>query len=653
MLRWGNWRAGDDATVSPYVDWFKLTQLAPDAPECGFCTSLLPPAKGAPEVAGLEPAEVPLPRFALPPEGAPVAGADPVWPQPRPDAVIVGVIDSGLALAHARFRHGDGSSRILSAWQQGAEWQGQPVPFGHVLRKPAIDALMQAATVGGVVDEASFNHAAGLARFDHPHGAREVERAASHGTHVMDLAAGVDPSQPDPDNLGDRLAIIAVTLPPRPTIGASGNFLEFFVIHALQHIVDTADAIWQAHYVGEVAGAFGFPIVINLSYGLQAGPKDGQMAVERYIAALVDQRRAAGRAPLRIVIAAGNDNLEQGQARVQVRPAGSDPLTWRLVPGDLTPNHLEVWTDPLPASAQAHPFALQITPPGAMPQRLAAGMPGQVCDLADDINPTRVLARIYCQSMLNAQTGTRRFSYVICTRPTLDHATTTTPAGAWVLRLYGPKTKAQLFIQSDQSLIHGAATGLLSYFDDPEYQPHDEAGCIIDQCDFPPPGQPPQPRDTGAVGRANTLNAIASLPECIVVAGYRASDGRPAPYSSAGRGDAPGIGRQGPTVAFPSDDGAAHFGLLGAGAKSGSVVAFQGTSFATALATRTVALDLLGWRRDQPDHAAGPGSAAWLAASATLHEMGQPFAGVASFAKIGAGRLKAPASDRIARVERE
>lgn len=58
---------------------------------------------------------------------------------------------------------------------------------------------------------------------------------------------------------------------------------------------------------------------------------------------------------------------------------------------------------------------------------------------------------------------------------------------------------------------------------------------------------------------------------------------------------------------YPTDDGLAHFGLLGAGSREGSVAAFRGTSMAAAQATCAIAVELL---------AGGDGSSAWLRAQA-------------------------------------
>jgi hypothetical protein len=91
----------------------------------------------------------------------------------------------------------------------------------------------------------------------------------------------------------------------------------------------------------------------------------------------------------------------------------------------------------------------------------------------------------------------------------------------------------------------------------------------------------------GVVLRSDTLNAMATGEKTITVAGYRRSDGEPAPYSSCGRirGNANRI----PDVAAPCEEGTTHVGILGAGPRSGAAVALRGTSFAAPQVGRWIA----------------------------------------------------------------
>ena len=53
------------------------------------------------------------------------------------------------------------------------------------------------------------------------------------------------------DQRRDRRPIIAVSLPPRPSIGAAGDFLEPFVLWAIRYIVMLADRVWSFTMAGD------------------------------------------------------------------------------------------------------------------------------------------------------------------------------------------------------------------------------------------------------------------------------------------------------------------------------------------------------------------------------------------------------------------
>lgn len=709
-LTWGTWKpdptadpAQPDDFASPYVDWYEQTELSdrdgvpsgirivPHAP-----LSMVLSAPGMPAVAsGAPPASddesskipaidfislafprVPLPDFALlddkikdpEPRKGVLDRIDP----PAPDSVIVGVIDAGIALAHERFRRkGAAGTRILSAWQQGGRWTNtQPhLPFGHELMQKDIDDLMAACATGGRVDEQQFNRAAGISDFGHPRGDRAPELAATHGTHVLDLAAGCAPDEGDRARarVRDRQPIIAVTLPPRSSIGPSGSFLELFAIWAIRHIVTTADAIWRAMAKDPAfvkTKRSGYPIVINMSYGLQAGPKDGQMLIQKYIDALNDWRKDNGWSPLRIVLPAGNDNLERGVAVLELPNGGAEKtLAWRIRPEDRTSSYAEVWTDVAagkPKKKPKHPFTIALTTPGGVSGPGSQGEAGQICDLthqAADGTET-VVARLYCRLADNAQPGFtathHRLCYVLCVAPTWRKLRPEPPAGRWTVTLAAPggRATALLYVQSDQDPTPGAATGLLSYFDDRGFGTHDPTGRPIDTFAVDPlTGAVTFTDSTGPVRRQNSLNAVAGVGKTVTVAGYRATDGRPAPYSSSGRGFGRDVGRPWPDLACVSDDSPACFGRLAAGSGSGSVAAMQGTSFATAEATRVVARKLMDWLDAGADPATAPMTTAGCAAVAAAADpaLGFGFAAAAMKLKLGSGRLPREDHGRVAR----
>ncbi len=658
-LSWTGWSdpAPESVDVPPYVDWYRTVNFGGHELHNGLSLAPLPRA----DIAGGGTQPAPLPPFARPQPGDTIA-AEPrielTW-TPDPDTVIVGVIDSAIALSHARFRRIDGGTRILSAWLQAGTWRsGAHVPFGRELSQAEIERLMFQSKLGDTIDEDAFDRAATAQQFDDARGDRRLASGGTHGTHVADLAAGFDLRQSEFDDVRRRMGVIAVGLPPRSCIGANGNFLEFYAIHALDYILHRADRISTAS--GGDEGSF--PVVINLSYGLQAGPKDGTMLIEKVIAE-ANRRAEAEDRVIRIVLPTGNDLLSEGCARMTLRREAKT-LDWRIRPEDQTPNFAEVWSEEQsgpPTDSSRHPIDIRLSPPGvASMGPIGGGKPGQIATLSDSSDPNRALARIYCISTDDGPIGNsaaatkHRVGYVVCTRPTLNEKRTQiTPSGAWRLTLDPGEHKDDLmawaYVQSDQSLTFGSETGLTPTFAHPDFDLYDETGRYIDAFSYPYDGSPPVKTDiTPPIRRMGTMNAIAHTEDARVIGSYRVTDGKPSIFSSAALGNTGGGGRKEPTALLPGEDGTARFGLMAAGSKSGSAYTMVGTSFSTALATRRIALELLDWvkkgRRGTP-----PGDEAWVQNTAASEDSTAAYPGQTKRKKAGGGRMNGVDTGRIPR----
>lgn len=680
------------------------------------------------------------------------------------DSVIVGVIDTGIGLGNSRFRNADGTTRILAAWQQAGVRPpgacGQPgcapepagdvecgapdkarqnyLPCGTELYEADINALLaehSGEDLAGLLDETSFNAAAGLVDFRNRYGHRELGGRTAHGTHVLDLAAGFDPQDTalGVEELRRKIRIIAVNLPHRDTYGLSGTFLDFFALLAIKRIADLADLIWiktitEKGLPEEPLAVFGFPIVINLSFGKNAGPKDGTAFFNRTFAELNQSRKARCWAPISLSIPVGNDNLEQGAARIRIEPGEAHDYAfgWRTRPEDLSSNFLEIWSETRTCSDTCAPpdletlLAISVAPPGGEPGEPEVIGHGQTVPFPADAEP-KPFARLYSlfETIVPSQgpstgsptgstpattgpattaapgpktaaasepkpvqksgpepvpapspnptpppvPGTYRQCFVLCGAATLRHEPprTTAPSGTWRIRVRNVSDTAMtvhLNVQTDQSTLPYAATGLRSIFEDPDYLRRSEDGRLRDSFAYPyEEGADPQDL-SDLTRRLGTLNDTASSEGGLVASGgYRLSDGRPALYSATGLGTARGTesqtersvaaGRSQPTVALPTDDGPAHLGRKASGATSGSTVALQGTSFAAAAVTRQLAEHFC---------AAPPGQQfdpnVYLRGIApALDQAAYPETPAAPL-KVGGGRLPATDRPRVSRLGR-
>lgn len=632
----GTW---DPARETPYVhwrrtrqtvDWLRDDRIAFAAAPAAFSEIFqpygIPPSavEQATRPLGGDSQNMPMPREVVNPKAAEIESfvpADLVARMARKlpkDAVITAIVDEGIALGNPRFRDAGGHSRVLAAWHQGASFDAAQeafLPFGHELHQAEIDALLRRHSLGGdlraALDDTAFNRAAKICEPQAMHGECTAERHASHGTATLDLAAGLDAGATDADALARR-PIIAVGLPNRRTIGMAGTYLEYFAIYAMHRIVAIADALWQAWYGPEG----GFPIVLNVSYGQQAGPKDGNSPFEREIRKLQADRPAG--APLDVVMPVGNDNLMRCHARRHLKVKKSNKMweDWRIQPADQSSNFAEIWSAAQAGLWDTHALKIAVTSPFGEAMAPWRGKHGQFREIGGG-------ARIYCQRIAynGPEAVSYRFRYVICVPPTEGALA---PAGLWHISLTKPKIKGEVYmqVQIDQSPEPGSRNSRRSYFDNPDYRTHLPNGRLRDSYAYPliDPDNPKTSnqedfRFARNVQRKGTISSIAVLDTIVSVGSFRAADGAPSLFSATSY-----WGKRAPVddprmvAALPGEVSAMRPALRAAGTRAGSSVWVRGTSFSTALATRHIVEAMLA------GVAMPGGAAAWMRAQAAASE---------------------------------
>ena len=572
------------------------------APEAGPRPRLFPlPLRSS----ALDPATPDIVRnpagFAEVPLGAirPLAGDHAFPPPPR---VIVGIIDYGINILHGRFqiRRQDGAwqSRIAHAWLQDAPFRAPcAVPFGREVHGAEIATALDAAQGK---DEAALR-ALGLMACDGS-GSRAQARRVSHGTHVLDLAAGAmhPPQQGRGDAIdaaGMDVQIIAVALPDTVKRDSTGSQLGLFFVQGLDYILA------RSREIDAAAGGRSVPVVVNSSLGFSGGPRGGQHIIDRAIDSLLagHARQKGDDAPdVWVVVPAGNCNL----ARVHAQSVGQDggatlDLPWRLPPGDHSPNHLEAWIT-LPNTRSPPPVHLALTPPGDIPPPKPIELtPGQSRRL---VRSRRVdgteLGTIGRVALFGEPDGRLRLSLTLAPTDPGGTARPVAAPGAWRLAVSVPGDRAQIqsWILRDDDPVGRTATARQSYFDAHDYALHDSRGAMLAA---DPPGS------VSAVRRAGTLNAIATGRGRIVVAGYVQGEDtapvRPAPYSATPlTGDDSAPPAEAITCAAPSETSQVLRGIPAAGTRSGSTVRMNGTSVAVPQVVRGLVAQLLAGTPTDP-----------------------------------------------------
>jgi len=474
--------------------------------------------------------------------------------------VAIGIIDDGIAFAHQRFRSRNGESRIKALWLQDVE---RPTPdlgvaFGRRLDNDEINALLRSSK-----SEAEIYRRVGLLDFGTA-GRKSLASRISHGTHILDLAGGYDPSARE-DYVGDRRPLLAVQLPSTVTGDTSGVTMGSYVLQAVRQIMLWADRISAK-----------LPLVINFSYGILAGPKNGTHRIERALSQLIESRNR--RAPTYLVLPAGNSYRARVTGVMELESDASDDLDWIILPDDATPNHLEIWLDGDTIERDLTSIEVNLVPPLGQPAAIGGLGDGEMRTLEVDDRP---VAGVYCDVIrsLGVSPRGRIHLSVNGTAPRSD-GPRPAPAGRWRLSVTNKsrsRVTAHLYIQRDDTPAGFPLRGRQSHFDHAgAYGRVDLDGSYLEL----------KTTKVCPITSEDTLSAIATGTGSIVVGAADAADRlRPADYTSSG----PSISRNGPDCAAVSDHGAAHWGVLAAGTYSGSVVAMRGTSVAAPQLVRRIA----------------------------------------------------------------
>jgi hypothetical protein len=385
----------------------------------------------------------------------------------NPPAVVMGIIDDGIAFANERFLHFPGpglppTSRVEFWWLQDGAFNA--LPFGRKLAKAAIDPILAACTdANGKLDEELFYRRVRLLDPDLA-GHKSAAWRAAHGTHVMDLACGFDPNPP----VNDR-PIVCVQLPTRATQDEEPGNLAFYIAQGIDFIVQCAQAIALSY------GGVPLPVVINLSYGLLADPHDGTSVIETFIEDKIVECAALG-IDLRVVLPAGNSYLSRTHAHITFAAAPeTKTLHWRVLPDDRTPTFVEIWL-PRTVPEQSRVTLTIRSPTGA------------AWNISELVLPSVPFGPAPHYGAASYFPWLARGYFIIALQPTADPLdlpvwppTLFAPAGIWDIDIthnlgLAPQDIIHAWVRRDDLIYSFPTRGRQSFFDHPDYLRFDHAG---------------------------------------------------------------------------------------------------------------------------------------------------------------------------------
>lgn len=183
----------------------------------------------------------------------------------RGAGVLVGIIDTGIDYTHNAFRNADGSTRILSIWDQSIQSEtGIPAGFqyGTEYTREQINMALNSPDPLSVVPSMDEN---------------------GHGTYVAGIIAGSISQENNFSGVAPDAELVIVKLKP-----AKLNLKEFYRISPNVNCYQENDILIALKYLNNLSTNLKRPISISISLSSSQGPHDGNGPLDRYAARVAD-----------------------------------------------------------------------------------------------------------------------------------------------------------------------------------------------------------------------------------------------------------------------------------------------------------------------------------------------------------------------------
>ncbi len=191
--------------------------------------------------------------------------------------VIIGFIDTGIEYTHPAFVNADGTTRILSIWDQTIR-EGRPpegIYYGSEYLQQEINEALQAEDPLSIVPSTDIN---------------------GHGTFLAGIAAGNIDEENDFTGMAPLAEIAVVKLKE-----AKQHLKEYFCIQPEAIAYGENDIMMACRYLQNVAIKEQKPLAICIGLGTNCGNHSGNLTISRYLNVVATFPGVA------VVAAAGNE----------------------------------------------------------------------------------------------------------------------------------------------------------------------------------------------------------------------------------------------------------------------------------------------------------------------------------------------------------
>lgn len=238
--------------------------------------------------------------------------------------VIIGLIDTGIRYQETVFRREDGSTRIVSIWDQTIQTGEPPEGFlyGTEYRREEIDRALASESPLTVVPTTDTD---------------------GHGTGLASAAAGSLLEQ----GLVFRGAAPEADIAVVKLKGAKTYLRDYYLIDDGAAAYQENDIMEAVKYLQQMAVAFSRPVVIVLGLGTNMGSHEGTSALDTYLN-IVAERRS------RVVVVCGGNEGDKEHHYESVMPGSAEIRVEEEMKGFC----MELWGS-LPDA-----YAVQIRSPG-------------------------------------------------------------------------------------------------------------------------------------------------------------------------------------------------------------------------------------------------------------------------------------------------